>query len=142
MNLLDLMIDHLRRLSLSSSSSNEEEKGKGRGMKTMMRLSDLSYNLIMTEGYLHLVPRSRESYYYDDNVVVVEEEEGEEEEGRKGRKGISINALGYGGKMLIKSKEELAIIQQVGIINILTQLGYSSIVEHRLTCDEIEQSLS
>jgi ATP adenylyltransferase len=80
MTLLDLMIDHLRRLSLSSSSSNEEEEeeeeeegGQGRatrGMKTMMKLSDLSYNLIMTEGYLHLVPRSRESYYYHDNVVV------------------------------------------------------------------------
>ncbi|GAA5870189.1 hypothetical protein JCM3774_002616 [Rhodotorula dairenensis] len=98
LELLDLMIDHRRRL-VEEDPSIAPEGGR-------VRLSDLSYSLIITPTYLHLVPRRREKYTT---------ERGHE---------LSINALGYAGMMLVKDPESLEDVKKVGVLAILTELGF------------------
>lgn len=94
------MIDHLRRLSL-------ERGGE------VIKLSSLSYNLIMTESYLHLVPRRGEIYLLTGEV-------GETEP-------LSINALGYAGMVLCKSQAAVDAVKRVGVVSILSSLAFSSV---------------
>ncbi|KWU45446.1 ATP adenylyltransferase [Rhodotorula sp. JG-1b] len=101
LELLDLMIDHRRRLVEEDASVTPAGAEGGR-----VRLSDLSYSLIITPSYLHLVPRRREKYTT---------ERGHE---------LSINALGYAGMMLVKDQESLEDVQKVGVLAILTELGF------------------
>lgn len=93
LSLLDLMIDHLRRLSVA-------EDGPA------VRLSNMSYNVIMTENYLQVVPRTAESYIASN--------------GNK----ISVNSLGFAGMVLVKRQEDLDILKRIGVLNILKDLGY------------------
>ena len=102
LELLDLMIDHRRRLVEEDASVAPA----GAGGDGRVRLSDLSYSLIITPSYLHLVPRRREKYTT---------ERGHE---------LSINALGYAGMMLVKDQESLEDVQKVGVLAILTELGF------------------
>lgn len=95
------MIDHRRRLVEEDASVTPAGAEGGR-----VRLSDLSYSLIITPSYLHLVPRRREKYTT---------ERGHE---------LSINALGYAGMMLVKDQESLEDVQKVGVLAILTELGF------------------
>ena len=55
------------------------------------------YNLLMTRQWMMVVPRS---------------------EGRP--EGIPLNALGYGGMLLVKSESQLATLRQKGVFNLLS----------------------
>ncbi|ORY80200.1 HIT-like domain-containing protein [Leucosporidium creatinivorum] len=92
--LLDLMIDHLRRTSLSTPDA------------PAIRLSSLSYNVILTESYLHIVPRTAECYETDDGTKV------------------SINALGFAGMVLVKDQKSLEKIKEVGVLKVLSGVAY------------------
>ncbi|GAA5980215.1 hypothetical protein JCM10908_001577 [Rhodotorula pacifica] len=107
LELLDLMIDHRRRLVEEDPSA---ATASATGVGSRVRLSDLSYSLIITPSYLHLVPRRREKYTT---------ERGHE---------LSINALGYAGMMLVKDQESLEDVKKVGVLAILTELGYRPVV--------------
>lgn len=91
--LLDLVIDHLRRLSIADDGP-------------IVRTSSLSYNFLMTETYIHVVPRTAESYVAPN--------------GNK----ISINSLGFAGMVLVKKPEDLETIKRVGVLNVLKDLGF------------------
>ncbi|GAA5899545.1 uncharacterized protein JCM6883_005256 [Sporobolomyces salmoneus] len=101
--LLDLMIDHLRRLAEASPSLFSSSDP--------IRLSNLSYNVIITTQYIHLVPRSAELF--------------KTEEGRE----ISINSLGFAGMVLVKEQEALKEIRKVGVVEVLKGVGYRPVVE-------------
>lgn len=92
--LLDLMIDHLRRISLSTPDA------------PVIRLSSLSYNVILTESYLHIVPRTAECYETDDGTKV------------------SINSLGFAGMLLVKDQKSLEKIKEVGVLKVLSEVAY------------------
>ncbi|GAA6047310.1 hypothetical protein JCM3770_001880 [Rhodotorula araucariae] len=103
LELLDLLIDHRRRLSLSDPDALG---GNGDGdARTSMRLSDLSYNVVMTQAYLHVVPRRREKYPT-----------------RSGR-AVSVNSLGFAGMVLVKEQEALDDIREVGVLAVLKEVG-------------------
>lgn len=106
MSLLDLMIDHLRRLALNESEGI-----------TQFKLSQLSYNVIITLDYIHLVPRLKERF--------------EREE-----KSISINALGFAGMMLFKDPEALALVQRVGAWEVLKELGFPPVAAGEAELEE------
>ena len=58
------------------------------------------YNLLMTREWLMVIPRTRECW---------------EHEGRK----ISINALGFGGCLLVRSPELIDVVESAGVFSIL-----------------------
>lgn len=95
--LLDLMIDHLRRISISEDSSSDP-----------IRLSTLSWNLILTQQYMHIVPRTAETYSIP---------------GMEGKE-ISINSLGFAGMLLVKDVESLQKVKEVGVLEVLKRVGY------------------
>ncbi|BGP12790.1 hypothetical protein JCM10213_007304 [Rhodosporidiobolus nylandii] len=95
---LDLMIDHLRRLAEEENLSSSS-----------IRLSDLSYNVVLTQSYLHLVPRSAEKYT------------------TKSGRSISVNSLGFAGMLLVKEQEALDEIKEVGVLEVLSSVGYRPI---------------
>lgn len=95
MALFDLMIDHLRRLSMSDDAASQAP----------VRLSGLSYNIVMTESYIHLVPRTKESYTLED---------GEQ---------VSVNSLGYAGAVLTKTQSALDALKKVGVLAVLAAVG-------------------
>lgn len=106
--LLDLMVDHLRRLAAAPDSPFER-----------LRLSSLSYNVIMTAGYLQVVPRTKEKW-------VAEGAEGEEEVS------LSVNALGFAGMVLVKTEQELEAVKKAGVVKVLEQVGYPPVVPGEL----------
>jgi ATP adenylyltransferase len=59
-----------------------------------------AYNLLITSEWMFLVPRSKE--YFDS---------------------ISINALGFAGALLVKNKEEMQKVKQVGPLSILQEVA-------------------
>ncbi|KAK4705744.1 sulfate adenylyltransferase (ADP) / ATP adenylyltransferase, partial [Phenoliferia sp. Uapishka_3] len=93
--LIDLLIDHLRRLSMADETNS-----------IPLRLSALSYNIIMTEAYISLIPRTKESYTL----------EGGEE--------VSINAIGYTGAILVKTQSALDGIKKLGVLAVLAEVGF------------------
>ncbi|GAA6059060.1 hypothetical protein JCM10212_002031 [Sporobolomyces blumeae] len=101
--LLDLMIDHLRRLAEASPHLFSTEGP--------IRLSNLSYNVIITTRYIHLVPRRLERYT------------------TKSGRTISINALGFAGMVLVKEQDALDEVRQVGVVEVLKGVGYRPVVE-------------
>ena len=58
------------------------------------------YNLLVTRSWMLMVPRSREHY-----------------------ETISVNAIGYGGCLLVRNAEELALVRRVGPMRILAETG-------------------
>lgn len=92
--LIDLMIEHLRRLVI-------EDDGLS------IRLSTLSYNIVMTEKYLHIVPRTKEKFALPN-----------------GGGQISVNALGFAGMLLVKRQEDLDALKKIGVLNVLKEVGY------------------
>ena len=106
MTLLDLMIDHLRRLSLISGSE-----------VTPIRLSQLSYNLIMTTTYMHLVPRTRERF-------------------ESGETSISLNALAFAGQLLFKNQNDLEELKQFGVFEALTSVAYPAVANGEAELEE------
>jgi ATP adenylyltransferase len=59
------------------------------------------YNLLVTRQWLLLIPRSKK--YFE---------------------GISINALGFAGVLLVKDTAQLAILQKHGPMTALQRVGY------------------
>ena len=59
-----------------------------------------AYNLLITHEWMFLIPRAKE--YFD---------------------AISINALGFAGALLVKNKEEMHKVKQVGPLSILQQVA-------------------
>ncbi|GAA6012630.1 hypothetical protein JCM11491_005460 [Sporobolomyces phaffii] len=102
LQLLDLMIDHLRRLAEHSPDLFPDGA---------VRLSNLSYNVVVTTSYLHLVPRRRETF-----------------ETRSGRD-ISVNALGFAGMVLVKDEAALDDVKEIGVVRVLEGVGYRPVVE-------------
>lgn len=100
--LLDLMIDHLRRLAEVSPELFEGGR---------IRLSNLSYNVIITTSYIHLVPRLKEKYT------------------TKGGREISINSLGFAGMVLVKEEVALEDVKEVGVVEVLKGVGFRPVVE-------------
>ncbi|PIW00087.1 MAG: phosphorylase [Deltaproteobacteria bacterium CG17_big_fil_post_rev_8_21_14_2_50_63_7] len=64
----------------------------------------LPYNLLMTRRYLVLIPRSKESFV-----------------------GISVNALGFCGALLVFSDDQAARIESVGAMQVLARLAGGSV---------------
>ncbi|BGP21654.1 ATP adenylyltransferase [Rhodotorula toruloides] len=95
LELLDLMVDHRRRLA-------EDEPLLANGP---VRLSELSYNVVMTASYIHLVPRRREKFTT-----------------LTGR-AISINSLGFAGMILVKEQEALDEVKEVGVLKVLEDVA-------------------
>ncbi|CAG8520742.1 13687_t:CDS:2 [Ambispora gerdemannii] len=56
----------------------------------------ISYNFLMTTSWMIIVPRTCEKF-----------------------RQVSVNSLGFGGMMLVKSEEELELVKSVGVIRIL-----------------------
>ncbi|KAF0407539.1 ATP adenylyltransferase [Gigaspora margarita] len=69
---------------------------------SLISLNSLSYNVVMTSTWLMIVPRSKEKY-----------------------ENMSVNSLGYAGMLLTKSKEELELVKDAGVLNILESLAFS-----------------
>ena len=97
--LLDLMIDHLRRISLSDDPTSS--------ISAPIRLSTLSWNLIITQSYMHIVPRTAESYTPPGSSS-----------------SISINSLGFAGMLLVKDEESLKVVKEVGVLSVLEKVAY------------------
>ncbi|KPV78423.1 uncharacterized protein RHOBADRAFT_40970 [Rhodotorula graminis WP1] len=112
LELLDLMIDHRRRLSLSDPAALGLD-APTRGM----RLSELSYNVVMTQQYLHLVPRRREKY-----TARASSDVDGGGEGAPGRT-VSVNALGFAGMVLVKDEATLEVVKRVGVLEVLKEVG-------------------
>ncbi|KAK4055249.1 bifunctional AP-4-A phosphorylase/ADP sulfurylase [Microbotryomycetes sp. JL201] len=91
--LLDLMIEHLRRLA----------HGDG---QTAIKLSSLSYNVIMTLSYMQIVPRMAEDYELPN------------------RERVSVNSLGFAGMLLVKSSSALQAVQEIGVLRVLQGVAY------------------
>jgi len=64
--------------------------------------SGSSYNFLCTTRWMLVVPRSKETY--DERV--------------------SVNSLGFAGMVLVKAKEDIELIKQVGVETIINSLGY------------------
>ncbi|KAJ1937186.1 bifunctional AP-4-A phosphorylase/ADP sulfurylase [Linderina macrospora] len=62
-----------------------------------------SYNMVMTKHALMLFPRRQNAW-----------------------SGIGINSLGFAGLLLCKTKEEMGLVEDTGVLGILTQVGFSS----------------
>ena len=62
------------------------------------------YNLLVTRSWMLLVPRSRESF-----------------------RGVSVNALGFAGSLLVKNQRELRLVREVGPMTILSEVGIASV---------------
>ncbi|GAA5844616.1 hypothetical protein JCM3766R1_002683 [Sporobolomyces carnicolor] len=100
--LLDLMIDHLRRLA---------EVDPAQLKNGPVRLSNLSYNVVMTTSYMHLVPRSQERFKAPSGLE------------------ISINSLGFAGMVLVKEQDALEEVKKVGVVGVLKEVGYRPVIE-------------
>jgi sulfate adenylyltransferase (ADP) / ATP adenylyltransferase len=61
---------------------------------------DQSYNLILTNLYMMLVPRSRESWGP-----------------------VGLNAMGFAGSFFVRSQEELSHIEQKSGLQVLSEVG-------------------
>lgn len=103
MALLDLMIDHLRRLAAQPDSQYER-----------LRLSQISYNVLVTRDWIMLVPRTKEKAQVE------------------GAESVSINSLGFAGMVLVKTQEQLEAVKKVGVLSLLEQIGYPPIAPGEL----------
>lgn len=102
MALLDLVIDHLRRLALSGSKNLETNN-----LPLVQKFSQLSYNVIMTSSYLHIVPRTKECFTLPNSGIE-----------------LSINSLGFAGMLLTKSSEAMEEVKKIGVLEILKSVAY------------------
>lgn len=64
-------------------------------------LEDQSYNLVLTNAYMMLVPRSSESVGP-----------------------VSLNAMGFAGSFFVRSQEELSYIEREGGFKVLSGVGF------------------
>ena len=69
-----------------------------------------SYNVIVTLEYMHIIPRRKDGH--------VLEETGEK---------LSVNALGFAGMLLAKSKEEVEAVKRESIGKILQSVGLENV---------------
>ncbi|SGY35163.1 BQ5605_C002g01734 [Microbotryum silenes-dioicae] len=120
LSLLDLMIEHLRRASLVKSSSEGASSDPSTTtapppLSSRGGLSGLSYNLIMTEKYLQIIPRSKESWSASGS-----------------QQQISVNSLGFAGMLLVKDEEILEEVKKVGVMSILKEVGVDPVVSGEL----------
>jgi ATP adenylyltransferase len=90
------MIDHLRRLATSDEAA-------------YVRLSSLSYNVVLTDTYIHVVPRAAECW--------------ETPDGEK----VSINSLAFAGMVLVKSEKALEAVKSIGVLEVLRLVGYTPV---------------
>lgn len=103
LGLLDLVIDHLRRLSLGTEG---------------VRLSTLSYNVIITLDYIHLVPRTKERATLS------------------GERSLSLNSLAFAGCLLVKSSEDLELVKARGPFELLKEVGYTPVADGEAELEE------
>ncbi|SCV68400.1 BQ2448_521 [Microbotryum intermedium] len=124
LSLLDLMIEHLRRASLANSSSEGSSSDRTttatgsttpRPPSSKGGFSGLSYNLIMTEKYLQIIPRSKENWSAS----------GSEHQ-------VSVNSLAFAGMLLVKDKNVLDEVKKVGVMSVLKEVGVDPVVSGEL----------
>lgn len=85
--------------------------------------NEMSYNFIMTQQFMMLVPRSKElgTITHNGQDVV-----------------LSINSLGFAGLLLVKTEQELeAVEKSADLMALLTQVGHPW--THNDDDDEMEQ---
>jgi len=90
----------------------------------------LAYNLLVTQNWLLLVPRSGETVHnITDNTIDSKTNKTTDNTTSKitNKKtyNISINALGFAGALLVKDAEELAFLEASSPLNWLTQVGFA-----------------
>jgi len=120
LSLLDLMIDHLRQLA-SRPESNIRN----------LRLSLLSYNLLLTENWMMLIPRRHERASLAKTV-----EEGAEPNGST-EDTFPVNALGFAGMLLTKSAAQTDLIKEIGPLNLLERVAFEPMVAQDPTGDAV-----
>ena len=105
LSLLDAVADHSRHLLQSLPSSDGPQPfGK--------KLSEVSYNFLLTPEYMQIVPRTKEKC-----TLQSEKPGGEELQ-------VSVNSLGFAGMLLVKSEEELEAVKKAGVIEVLKSVTY------------------
>ncbi len=70
------------------------------GIETINNQPSQDYNLLITQEWIKIIPRSQEKY-----------------------QSISINSLGFAGALLVRNEEQLDILKQDKPLNILTKVG-------------------
>lgn len=90
------------------------------------RASVPSYNILLSGEYMHLIPRLREQ-----TLEELRPEGGVEAEGEAAYtpQKLSVNALGFAGKLLAKSDAELRAIKARGVVALLKQVAVPKIQE-------------
>ncbi|KAG8790050.1 bifunctional AP-4-A phosphorylase/ADP sulfurylase [Serendipita sp. 398] len=104
-----------------------------------------SYNVVMTLEHIYLFPRSAEK------VVIARDPSGTDEpshlsatrEGDEPFLSLSINSLGFGGMLLVKSSQELERVKAVGIGRMLSEVGMEPAKEEdNKGCDDVFADLT
>ncbi|KAG8811366.1 bifunctional AP-4-A phosphorylase/ADP sulfurylase, partial [Serendipita sp. 400] len=104
-----------------------------------------SYNVVMTLEHIYLFPRSAEK------VVIARDPSGTDEishlsatkEGDEPFLSLSINSLGFGGMLLVKSSQELERVKTVGIGRMLSEVGMEPTKEEdNKGCDDVFADLT
>lgn len=101
------MIDSLRRLSMMHPE--DQEGGTTTVPAPQFKLSDLSYNVVMTDGYLMMIPRRKERADLKDGTT------------------LSLNSLAFAWMIMVRNKTMLKSVQDAGVLELLTQVAYESI---------------
>lgn len=71
------------------------------GLDLEALLPDRPYNLLVTRQWMMAVPRSQESY-----------------------QSIPVNSLGFAGSLLVKNAEQMALLQEIGPMTLLSQVAF------------------
>ncbi|RHZ78615.1 hypothetical protein Glove_158g54 [Diversispora epigaea] len=96
-SMLSILIESLHNQLLSSEGGEEEEEEK----KGKSSFRTLSYNFIMTQKWMMIVPRCNSTHELQ----------------------IDINSLGFAGMLLAKSEDELECIKGVGVMKFLKEVA-------------------
>lgn len=88
------LLNNYRRMMESMSLAGDDASARG-----ARHLAP--YNLLVTRSWMLLVPRSAEFYG-----------------------GISVNAIGFAGGLLVRNKAQLGLIREVGPMTVLRQVAY------------------
>lgn len=71
-----------------------------------------SYNVIITLEHMHIIPRRQDGYVLEGTGEM-----------------LSVNALGFAGMLLVKSKEEFEAVKRESISKILQSVGFENVHE-------------
>jgi ATP adenylyltransferase len=118
MKLLSLL-DALFKARISAEMMDESQS------KAPKRHTSPSWNLLMTTRAMHLIPRQKEDFDGLKELIQADEEES----GVDSLGTLSINALGYAGHLLVKSRGELHALHEYsgGVTEVLRHTGIAPV---------------